>query len=88
MRIGQNEIIEELSAHMRKFGGEPGEWCVGTAKDLRGVRAQETGDGEAVTSVAEIEEDCRRDFRTLWEAYSYSTRYMESAVKGSGSNCT
>ncbi len=31
MRIGQNEIIEELTAHMRKLGGEPGEWQVGAA---------------------------------------------------------
>ncbi len=32
MRIGRNEIVEELSEHMRKFGGEPGEWCVGVAE--------------------------------------------------------
>jgi hypothetical protein len=31
MRIGANEIIEELTAHMRKSGGEPGEWQVGAA---------------------------------------------------------
>jgi hypothetical protein len=31
MRIGRNEIIEELTEHMRKSGGEPGEWRVGTA---------------------------------------------------------
>ena len=31
MRIGRNEIIEELTAHMRKLGGEPGEWQVGAA---------------------------------------------------------
>jgi len=31
MRIGQNDIIEELTAHMRKLGGEPGEWQVGAA---------------------------------------------------------
>jgi hypothetical protein len=31
MRIGRNEIIEELTEHIRKFGGEPGEWRVGTA---------------------------------------------------------
>ena len=31
MRIGQNEIVEELTAHMRKLGGEPGEWQVGAA---------------------------------------------------------
>ena len=32
MRIGRNEIIEELTEHMRKFGGEPGEWCAGVAE--------------------------------------------------------
>jgi hypothetical protein len=33
MRIGRNEIIEELTEHIRNLGGEPGEWCVGTARD-------------------------------------------------------
>ncbi len=33
MRIGRNEIIEALTEHIRKAGGEPGEWCVGTAKE-------------------------------------------------------
>ena len=33
MRIGRNEIIEELIEHIRKAGGESGEWRVGTAKD-------------------------------------------------------
>ena len=32
MRIGRNEIVEELIEHMRKFGGEPGEWCAGVAE--------------------------------------------------------
>ena len=32
MRIGRNEIVEELTEHMRKIGGEPGEWCVGVAE--------------------------------------------------------
>ena len=32
MRIGRNEIVEELTEHMRKFGGEPGEWCAGVAE--------------------------------------------------------
>jgi hypothetical protein len=31
MRIGRNEIIEELAEHIRRSGGEPGEWRVGTA---------------------------------------------------------
>lgn len=30
MRIGRNEIVEELTAHMRKLGGDAGEWCVGS----------------------------------------------------------
>ena len=33
MRIGRNEIIEELTERIRQSGGEPGEWRVGTAKD-------------------------------------------------------
>jgi hypothetical protein len=33
MRIGRNEIIAKLTEHMRNLGGEPGEWCVGTAGD-------------------------------------------------------
>ncbi len=32
MRIGRNEIIEELTEHIRQSGGEPGEWRVGTAE--------------------------------------------------------
>ncbi len=46
MRIGRNEIIEELTAHIRKFGGEPGEWRVGTAKEVSGARCQVSGTGE------------------------------------------
>lgn len=30
MRIGRNEIVEELMEHIRQSGGAPGEWCVGT----------------------------------------------------------
>jgi hypothetical protein len=33
MRIGRNEIVEELTEHIRQCGGEPGEWCVGTTRD-------------------------------------------------------
>ena len=36
MMFNHNEIIEEITAHIRKSGGDPGEWCVGTAKDARG----------------------------------------------------
>ena len=36
MMFNHNEIIEEITAHIRKSGGEPAEWSVGTAKDARG----------------------------------------------------
>ena len=35
MPIIHEEIIEDIEAHIRKFGGECSEWCVGTAKDAR-----------------------------------------------------
>ena len=41
MRIGRNEIIEELTEHIRKFGGEPGEWRVGTASHDGGFKIQD-----------------------------------------------
>jgi len=36
MPINRAEIIEEIEAHMRRFGGAPSEWWAGTAKDARG----------------------------------------------------
>jgi hypothetical protein len=36
MPINHHEIIEDFEAHIRRFGGELGEWCVGTAKDSGG----------------------------------------------------
>ena len=36
MRVNENEIIEEIEAHIRRCGGEFGEWRVGTARDLEG----------------------------------------------------
>lgn len=42
MRIGRNEIIEELTQHMQKLGGEMSEWCVGTAKDDGGFQIQDS----------------------------------------------
>ncbi len=35
MLINHEEIIQDLEDHIRKFGGERGEWFVGTAKDAR-----------------------------------------------------
>jgi hypothetical protein len=59
MRINQNEIIDDIEAHIRKFGGDYSEWCVGTARDsafFRQPLAAERGDGliyrEAHTSYA------------------------------------
>ncbi len=52
MPITREDIIEDLELHMRKSGGEPNEWCVGTAKDASGPFFQrhlvaELGDGLA-----------------------------------------
>jgi hypothetical protein len=33
MRTGQQDIIDDIEAHIRKFGGDYSEWCGGTAKD-------------------------------------------------------
>ena len=43
MRIGRNEIIEALTDHMRKLGGEPGEWCVGVAGTDSKFQIQDAG---------------------------------------------
>ncbi|HXW14283.1 MAG TPA: hypothetical protein VEN79_07215 [Terriglobia bacterium] len=43
MRVGRNEIIAELTEHMRKFGGEPGEWCVGIAETDSKFQIQDAG---------------------------------------------
>ena len=51
MRINENDIIEEIEAHIRRCGGEFGEWRVGTAKDSEGaiLRGQrERGSAEFV----------------------------------------
>ena len=61
MAINREDMIEDLERHMRKSGGELGEWCAGTAKDasapfFRRHEAAEVGDGlayrEAYTSGA------------------------------------
>ena len=61
MPIIHEEIIEDFEAHIRKFGGAFGQWCVGTAKDARGEffrrhLAADLGDGltyrEAYTTTA------------------------------------
>jgi hypothetical protein len=50
MPPNHTEIIQDIERHIRKFGGEPSEWCVGTAKDarapfLRRHLAADLGDG-------------------------------------------
>ena len=61
MRINENDIMDEIEAHIRKFGGDFGEWCVGTATDCHGPfflrhQEQDLGDQmiyrEAYTSYA------------------------------------
>ena len=61
MPIYHEEMIEDIEAHIRKFGGGFGEWCVGAAKDSRGPffrrhLASDLGDGliyrEAFTTSA------------------------------------
>jgi len=52
MPINHEELIEEIEGHIRKFGGGFGEWCVGTAKDVRAPffrrhLAADLGDGLA-----------------------------------------
>ena len=37
MPTSRQEVIDEINRNMRKFGGEMAEWCVGTAKDARGL---------------------------------------------------
>ncbi len=46
MRIGRNEIMEELTGHMRQCGGEPGEWCVGTAGTIQDGRFKIQNDSD------------------------------------------
>ena len=46
MRINQNEIIEEILAHIQQCGGEFDAWCVGTAQDRAGpLFQQRPGEG-------------------------------------------
>lgn len=52
MAISQKELITEIEEHIRKAGGELGEWCVGTAKDchspfFRRRQAADVGDSLA-----------------------------------------
>jgi hypothetical protein len=50
MAMGREEIIEDLELHIRRSGGEPRRWSVGTAKDAHAPfferhLAAELGDG-------------------------------------------
>jgi len=52
MPINHHEIIEDMEAHIRKCGGAGAEWCVGTAKDCRGIffqRHREADLGDELT---------------------------------------
>ncbi len=48
MRINQSEIIEDIDAHIRKFGGDYSDWCVGTARDSASFRQHQAGLGEGL----------------------------------------
>jgi hypothetical protein len=48
MRINQSEIIDDVEAHIRKFGGDYSEWCVGTARDSAFFRQPAAGLGEGL----------------------------------------
>ena len=64
MAMRRDDIIEDLERHIRKSGGELGEWCAGTAKDAHAPffdrhLTAELGDGlsyrEAYTTDAAAE---------------------------------
>jgi hypothetical protein len=64
MAMSRQDIIEDLELHIRRSGGELGEWCAGTAKDAHAQffdqhLAAEVGDGlsyrEAYTTNAAVE---------------------------------
>jgi hypothetical protein len=48
MRINQSEIIDDIEAHIRKFGGDYSEWCVGTARDSAFFRQHQADLGEGL----------------------------------------
>ena len=48
MRINQSEIIDDIEAHIRKFGGDFSEWCVGTARDSAFFRQHLADPGEGL----------------------------------------
>ncbi len=48
MRINQSEIIDDIDAHIRKFGGDYSEWCVGTARDSASFQQHQADPGEGL----------------------------------------
>ena len=55
MRIGRNEIIEQLMEHVRNTGGEVAEWCVGTARDEAAMsRVQFQASSENLPSIQSL----------------------------------
>ena len=71
MRIGRNEIIEELTAHTRKLGGEPGEWQVGAAAPNAKLPIQNSRE----TNLPDLA--CREGFTTY--AAAEAVDYLVSA---------
>jgi len=77
MRIDENDIMDDVEAHIRKFGGDFGEWCVGTAKDCHGpffLRQQEQGCGDQMI------------YREAYTPYA-ADEVAERLVRGCGLRC-
>jgi hypothetical protein len=53
MRINQSEIIDAILEHIRQHGGDLGEWCVGTPKEMQGPGIREQGTGREVPQTLE-----------------------------------
>ena len=79
MRIGRNEIIEELTEHIRKFGGEPGEWRVGMAKDATIICNLQIHDSRE--SVPGIQGLAYREAHTPYAA-AEAAEYLANAFEG------
>ena len=67
MPIRHDEIIEDLEANIRKYGGALGEWCVGTAKDARGPFFQR-----------HLSADPRSHFKSLTARQLFKIEYMRT----------
>jgi len=74
MPLNHDEIIEDLEGNIRKCGGGFGEWCVGTAKDLKGA---------SLRSRHEQAPDERLIYREAYTPYA-AAEAVERRVEGYG----